>query len=215
MRKLTSLLLILCLLLSLTGLSACRLTKPSQAVPSGTADTAGEQDSLYETQIPLELVTDEPGDTAETDPVTFESTDTQQAQTEPPSSESEETVPEETAIDENGTYDDKESVALYIHTYGKLPSNYITKSEASALGWTGGSVEQFVKGKAIGGDRFGNYEGQLPKAKGRTYYECDIDTIGKKSRGAKRIIYSNDGLIYYTEDHYETFELLYTSEGKN
>ena len=60
--------------------------------------------------------------------------------------------------------------------------------------------------------RFGNYEGLLPEADGRTYAECDIDTLGADSRGAKRIVFSNDGLIYYTEDHYETFELLYGEE---
>lgn len=112
-------------------------------------------------------------------------------------------------LDEHGTYDSKEDVALFIHTYGRLPDNYITKKEAEALGWTGGSVEQVAPGKCIGGTYFGNYEGLLPKKKGRSYYECDIDTLGKKSRGAKRIIFSNDGLIYYTADHYESFELLY------
>ncbi|MBQ8970721.1 MAG: ribonuclease, partial [Lachnospiraceae bacterium] len=61
----------------------------------------------------------------------------------------------------------------------------------------------------IGGSYFGNYEKQLPEKNGRKYYECDIDTLGASKRGAKRINYSNDGLIYYTEDHYETFELLY------
>ncbi|MBE6626668.1 MAG: ribonuclease [Ruminococcaceae bacterium] len=115
-------------------------------------------------------------------------------------------------LDENGTYDDKERVALYIHLYGKLPSNYITKEKAEELGWSGGSVERYAKGKCIGGSRFGNYEGLLPKKSGRTYYECDIDTLGESSRGAKRIVYSNDGLIYYTDDHYETFELLYGEE---
>ena len=113
------------------------------------------------------------------------------------------------SIDENGSYYSKDEVALYIHTYGKLPSNFITKTEAKALGWEGGSVEQYAKGKAIGGDKFGNYEGKLPSKKGRTYTECDIDTYKKSSRGAKRIIFSNDGLVYYTEDHYETFTLLY------
>ena len=68
------------------------------------------------------------------------------------------------------------------------------------------------KGYYIGGDKFGNREGRLPKKSGRQYYECDIDTDGKSSRGAKRIIYSNDGLIYYTEDHYEHFTLLYGEE---
>ena len=113
------------------------------------------------------------------------------------------------SIDKDGSYYSKDEVALYIHTYGKLPSNFITKTEAKALGWEGGSVEQYAKGKAIGGDKFGNYEGKLPSKKGRTYTECDIDTYKKSSRGAKRIIFSNDGLVYYTEDHYETFTLLY------
>lgn len=112
-------------------------------------------------------------------------------------------------IDEDGTYTSKEDVALYLHTYGKLPSNFITKGEAEKLGWKGGGLEKIAPGKCIGGDRFGNYEGLLPKKSGRTYTECDIDTLGKSSRGAKRIVFSNDGLIYYTEDHYESFTLLY------
>ncbi len=119
---------------------------------------------------------------------------------------------EETVIDKDGVYDSKEEVALYIHTYGTLPSNYISKEEAMKAGWSGNGgdkLEKYCPGKCIGGSWFGNYEGKLPKAKGRTWAECDIDTLGAKNRGVKRIIYSNDGLIYYTEDHYETFELLY------
>lgn len=115
-------------------------------------------------------------------------------------------------IKEDGTFDDKDNVALYIHVYGKLPSNYITKEDAEDLGWSGGSVEKFAPGKCIGGSRFGNYEGKLPKKSGRVYYECDIDTLGESSRGAKRIVYSNDGLVYYTDDHYNSFELLYGEE---
>ena len=115
-------------------------------------------------------------------------------------------------IDEDGSYTKKEDVALYIHTYGKLPDNFITKDEAEKLGWNGGGLESYAPGKCIGGDRFGNYEGLLPKKSGRTYKECDIDTLGKSSRGAKRIVFSNDGLIYYTDDHYESFELLYGEE---
>jgi len=120
--------------------------------------------------------------------------------------------PEEPAIDENGSYDDRDSVALYIYTYGKLPPNYISKADAQDLGWEGGSVERYAPGKCIGGSKFGNYEGLLPKKSGRQYYECDIDTLGESSRGAKRIVYSNDGLIYYTDDHYESFTLLYGEE---
>lgn len=112
-------------------------------------------------------------------------------------------------LDEGGTFTSKDDVSLYIQTYNHLPDNFITKKEAQELGWPGGDLSEYAPGKCIGGDRFGNYEGLLPKKKGRTYYECDIDTLGAKSRGAKRIIYSNDGLIYYTEDHYESFELLY------
>ena len=115
-------------------------------------------------------------------------------------------------IDKNGSYTSKEDVALYIHTYGELPSNFITKKEAERLGWDGGPLEPYAPGKSIGGSYFGNYEGKLPKKKGRTYYECDIDTKGRRSRGPKRIVYSTDGLIYYTPDHYETFELLYGEE---
>lgn len=113
------------------------------------------------------------------------------------------------AIDEDGWYYSKKDVSLYLYTYGKLPENFITKAEAQDLGWTGGSVENYKEGAAIGGDKFGNREGLLPKKNGRQYYECDIDTNGRGSRGTKRIVFSNDGLIYYTDDHYESFVLLY------
>ncbi|MCR5557834.1 MAG: ribonuclease [Butyrivibrio sp.] len=114
-----------------------------------------------------------------------------------------------TSLDEDGVYTSKDDLAAYIHEFGRLPQNFITKKEAKALGWPGGSLEEYAPGKCIGGDRFGNYEGLLPEENGRKYYECDVDTLGKKSRGAKRIIYSNDGLIFYTKDHYESFEQLY------
>lgn len=119
----------------------------------------------------------------------------------------------EDLLPENGSYTAKEDVALYIHTYGRLPDNFITKKEAQNLGWPGGSLEPYAPGMCIGGSRFGNYEGLLPEAEGRSYTECDVDTLGARSRGAKRIVFSNDGLIYYTEDHYESFELLYGDAG--
>ena len=117
-------------------------------------------------------------------------------------------TPSSTAvIDENGIYDQKDDVALYLITYEYLPSNYMTKDEARKLGWEGGALSQVIEDKCIGGDVFGNYEGILPEED--TYHECDIDTLGKTSRGAKRIVWSDDFDVYYTEDHYETFELLY------
>ena len=111
-------------------------------------------------------------------------------------------------LDEDGSYTTADDVCAYLLQYGHLPHNFITKKQAQALGWPGGSLEPYAPGKCIGGDRFGNYEGKLPTAKGRTWTECDINTLGKRSRGAERIIFSNDGLIYYTGDHYETFVLL-------
>lgn len=86
------------------------------------------------------------------------------------------------------------------------------KRGCQQLGWTGGSLEPYAPGCCIGGSRFGNYEGLLPEADGRTWTECDINTLGADSRGAERIVFSNDGLIYYTGDHYKTFELLYGGE---
>ncbi len=111
-------------------------------------------------------------------------------------------------------YYDVASVVLYLEAYGELPPNYITKDEARDLGWSGGSVEKYKEGAAIGGDRFGNHEGLLPTAKGRSYTECDIDTLGYGSRGARRLIFSNDGLYFYTEDHYESFQQVTVEGGK-
>ena len=145
-----------------------------------------------------------------------ESTTGEEQKTEP-ASETETPAQEETSeeadVREDGEYTSAEEVAAYLHRFGHLPSNYITKNQAKKLGWVSseGNLGKVAPGKSIGGDYFGNFEGQLSEKKGRSYYECDIDTNGG-FRGAKRIIYSNDGLIYYTEDHYETFTLLYGEE---
>ena len=106
--------------------------------------------------------------------------------------------PKQEQLAQGGTNTTKEDVALYIHLYGRLPDNFITKKEAQQLGGTGGSLEPYAPGCCIGGSR--------------TWTECDINTLGADSRGAERIVFSNDGLIYYTGDHYKTFELLYGGE---
>ena len=113
-------------------------------------------------------------------------------------------------VEENGNYTSKDDVALYIHTYSKLPLNYITKAKAQEMGWDPekGNLSDILPGMSIGGSAFGNYEGNLPRATGRRYFECDIDYNGGY-RGAKRLVYSNDGLVFYTEDHYNTFEQIY------
>ena len=195
----------LCLLLAL--ILAFSLTACGSDLESAV-ETAGEiievVDQVAQAVESLEE-TDEP-DTVQTEsePVIAESDAPVEAE---PETIEESVAP---AIDEDGWYYSKDDVALYIHTFGHLPDNYITKNEARNLGWEGGSVERYQEGAAIGGDRFGNYEGLLPE--GHNYTECDIDTNGQSSRGAKRIIFSDDGLVYYTDDHYESFELLYGEE---
>ncbi len=126
-----------------------------------------------------------------------------------PSVETDSVTENGVTVRESGEYTHKEEVALYLHAFNHLPSNFITKAEAKKLGWSGGGLEKYKQGGAIGGDSYSNYEKTLPTKKGRQYYECDIDTVRASKRGAKRLVYSNDGLIYYTDDHYESFTLLY------
>ena len=99
----------------------------------------------------------------------------------------------------------RECVSAHIRRTGSLPQNFITKKQAGELGWQGGDLWRYARGKSIGGDRFGNFERRLPDKKGRIWRECDIEYRGGP-RGAKRLIFSNDGLIFYTVDHYESFE---------
>ena len=110
-------------------------------------------------------------------------------------------------MEKNGWYSSMEEVAVYIASYHKLPGNYITKNQAMNLGWSSsaGNLGKVAKGKSIGGDRFGNYEGLLPNKKGRSWTECDIDYSGGYRDNGKRIVFSSDWLIYYTGDHYNSF----------
>ena len=190
MKKIASLLLALVLALTL---AACGAQPTQTQVPDAPVQ---EETALPET--PEEALS-APEKQTEAEPAA-------------PPAEEEAEAPEENLLPEDGTYTSAEDVALYIHLYGHLPDNFITKKQAEKLGWQGGSLEPYAPGKCIGGSRFGNYEGLLPEKEGRSYTECDIDTLGASKRGAKRIVFSNDGLIYYTEDHYESFTLLYGEE---
>jgi len=181
-KKLLSLLLALVLVF---GFAACSLDQQTVELAADVALALLEE---TETAEQTELLQSEPAETIQP--------------------EQQETA----ALDEDGWYTTKEDVALYLHTYGRLPDNFMTKSEARKLGWESGGLDPYADGMSIGGDRFGNYEGLLPDAEGRKWTECDIDTMHAEVRGAKRIVFSNDGLIYYTEDHYESFELLYGEE---
>ena len=115
------------------------------------------------------------------------------------------------APEEDGYYYDLENVVLYLECYGRLPDNYITKSEARELGWEGGTPERYLEGAAIGGDRFGNREGLLPDG---NYTECDLNTDGADSRGAERLVFSDEGDYYYTEDHYASFTEVWVENGE-
>lgn len=124
--------------------------------------------------------------------------------------ESPESPEEVTELEEDGYYSTPDEVALFLHTYNRLPDNYITKSEASKMGWDSqkGNLWDVTDKMIIGGDRFGNREKLLPEKEGRIYYECDVNYEGGY-RGSERLVFSNDGLIFYTKDHYESFEQLY------
>ncbi|MCQ2467618.1 MAG: ribonuclease [Clostridia bacterium] len=208
--KLICVIAVLCLAFSFAGCSK----------KNNTSETTATTKEVIETTVVTETTeATEPEETTEateldvTEPEVEETTEA--TTTEAIIEETEATTTteaEEELLDVDGVYTSKDDVALYIYTYGVLPSNFMTKNEAKALGWPGGCLEDYAPGMCIGGDYFGNYEGLLPEAKGREYHECDIDTLGAKSRGAKRIIFSNDGLIYYTDDHYESFTLLYGEE---
>ncbi len=207
---------------SVDSTAAAAESQPTEEQSAATADSAPSAEAAQSTTA---------GDTSATTPETAEESQPTEEQSttvadSAPSAEAaqsttadasastpetaEESQPE--SLPEDGTYSSRDDVALYIHTYGHLPGNFITKKEARELGWSGGSVEDYAPGKCIGGDHFGNYEGLLPEKSGRSYTECDIDTLGSSGRGAKRIIFSNDGLIYYTDDHYASFTLLYGEE---
>lgn len=191
-KKLRYILSILVLVLSLLG--GCGVSVEVQDTPSAETEDSYVVTEESDTELDMESDSEIQSDTESDKELTSE-------------------IISDTSIDEDGEYTSRDDVAAYLHLYQHLPSNFITKKEAKALGWESqkGNLGEVAPGKSIGGDYFGNYEGILPEAEGREYHECDIDSDGGY-RGAKRIIYSNDGLIYYTEDHYETFTLLYGEE---
>ncbi|MDK9710608.1 ribonuclease domain-containing protein [Acidaminobacter sp.] len=116
----------------------------------------------------------------------------------------------ESYVEEGGRYTAPEDVAAYLHLFNELPENFITKRKAADLGWESnkGNLWDVTDEMSIGGDNFGNREGRLPDQDSRRWYECDVSYEGGY-RGAERLVYSNDGLIFYTDDHYETFIQFY------
>lgn len=187
---------------------------PQEQTKTPAATKPSSNDSTDATYIPRDDEETRPREEQDSGHVATTAPETEPA-TEPetePETQAPTTKPTEPlgALDPNGTYDSKEDVALFIVLYGRLPNNYYTKSQAKRLfGWSGGSLDTYEPGACIGGDRFYNNEGNDDLAKGHTYYECDIGTIGSKYRGAQRLVFTYDGLVYYTHNHYDSFILLY------
>ena len=131
----------------------------------------------------------------------------------PPPEEKATEAPEAPPEEKSGPIIEPQAIADYLFEHGELPDNFLTKEEAEALGWDSSRnyLSDVAPGMSIGGDRFGNYEGKLPKAKGRTFREADANYTGGKRNG-ERIVYSSDGRVWYTDDHYETFTELFPSE---
>ncbi len=168
--------------------------------PAEEAEPAGEEQPAEEAQEPPEEYA------GQDDELELDDEPLQEPEETPPE-ETPAEVPEEPAVTEDGSYTAPEDVALYIHLFGHLPANYITKNEARDLGWVSseGNLWDVAPGMSIGGDRFGNYEGLLPEG---SYRECDVNYAGG-FRGGERLIYGSDGSVWYTNDHYESFTQLY------
>jgi len=114
--------------------------------------------------------------------------------------------------EEAGPIIEPQRIADYLFEYGELPDNFLTKQEARDLGWDSrwNDLSDVAPGMSIGGDRFGNYDGNLPRRKGVRYYEADCWYTGGH-RGAERIVWSTEGRVWYTDDHYQTFTEMYSS----
>ncbi len=188
-KKILSLLLALC---SMGLLCGCGFTYVEV-----DESMAGEKEHL-ESIAEMETV-------PETDPATDAPTE---AETEPETEASTEVLSEEEPeIVWGESYTTPEDVAEYLYLYGELPENFITKKDARELGWESseGNLWEVAPGMSICGDYFGNYEGLLPEGE---YRECDVNYDGGY-RGSERIIFGEDGSVYYTDDHYESFTQLY------
>ena len=100
-----------------------------------------------------------------------------------------------------------EIVVKYLKEHGELPDYYITKSEAKSLGWvpSKGNLCEVAPGRAIGGDIWTNRQKSLPTKSGRRYFEADLN-YNCGNRNADRVVFSNDGLVFVTHDHYRNFE---------
>lgn len=191
---------------------------PSPAPAQEQASEAGEDEQSTKTEVEPTVIIDDAEDDAQEDeeaPATSQEGNPEQAEAPPADDEADSgAATDELTVEEDGWYTSKEEVALYIHTFGKLPGNFISKTKARKAGWDSkaGNLDEVLPGMSIGGSTYYNegWDGEelLPEKDGRTWKECDINYHGGY-RGPERLVFSNDGLIFYTADHYETFEQLY------
>ena len=211
------------IIFAMTGCGGNSGAQPAASAQSGTDVQETEfkiLDEEPESAVPEDQTAEEPsGKDDDREEISEDEVSESEAAEEEKASAEETSAAEETAdgpsaISESDTPSEKDELAAYIHEFGHLPDNFLTKNEAKELGWVSskGNLWEVAPGCSIGGDRFTNYEGLLPEASGRKYTECDVGYDGGY-RDARRIVFSNDGLIYYTDDHYESFELLYGDEG--
>ena len=191
-----SLLLALTLLLAL--LSGC-MSDDLQALADAVGDTAAMMEQLSGEAAPEETTEASP-DAPATSPADAAPPTPDLPPPDPPVGRSGAATP----VEGEACFSTEE-VALYLHLYRQLPPNFMTKDEARDLGWSGGDLWSYAPDRAIGGDRFGNREGLLPEG---SWHECDVNYAGG-SRGAERLVWNDDGDIYYTGDHYESFTQLY------
>ena len=109
-------------------------------------------------------------------------------------------------INENSYYTTKEEVALYLVTYKKLPSNYMTKNNYNNMTNSGTDLPAGSSTR-IGGDRYYNSDGDLPDF-GGAWSECDVNASGPtpSQRGSKRIVFTWNFRMFYTDDHYSHWQ---------
>ena len=100
----------------------------------------------------------------------------------------------------------KDGVDLYVALHGALPNSYISEAEAEAQGWKKwlGNLAEVLPGRMIGGKIYRNRDHGLPESDGRIWHEADFDYVNGY-RNTCRLLYSNDGLLFVTYDHYLTF----------